>query len=158
MRTVILAVELMLRFHTEKGDPMPEDTGERPLKPAKRIRKGLQRAAGAVFAPLGLTEMLMAANATKCYPIVPLSAGHGPSNSDDDYDSWLNGETWSAVRTLFEAGYDARVFIAGGTVFGYIFLKEAQHETTAKVLKESYGIALSEEPVDWFTARLVRRY
>ena len=52
-----------------------------------------------------------------------------------------------AVGLLQTAGYDSRIHIAFGTLFGYVFATKEETGKIAEALKSLEGITLSEKPV-----------
>lgn len=72
---------------------------------------------------------------TRCYAVV----------QENPEDNMLLSQT---IKVLLEAGYKAKTYIAGGTVFGYVWMKSDEYEKVSNLLSIIDGVSVNPEPID----------
>ena len=120
-------------------------TGSDITKTAKKAGQGFFTAAKSVKDTIDQTKAKVAAKAVYCYAI-------STENVED------TEQTMYAVSLLKKAGYDARIHVAGGTMFGYVFAKGEEFDKAAKLLEPVNGVALNEKPVDKLMAEMIKKH
>ena len=63
-----------------------------------------------------------------------------------------------AVTLLKKEGYDARVYVSGGTMHGYVFAKGEAFQKVAKILEQVERVNLNEEPVNKSLAESIKKH
>ena len=120
-------------------------TGEDISKTAKKAREGLFSAAKTVKETLGQTKAKVASKAVYCYEI----------EVEDTEDT---EQIIQAVTLLKKEGYDARVYVSGGTMHGYVFAKGEAFQKVAKILEQVERVNLNEEPVNKSLAESIKKH
>ncbi len=67
-------------------------------------------------------------------------------------------KTMHAVDLLKKAGFDARIYVAGGTMFGYVFCKGEYFSKAKELLESADGVCLNEKPLDKVTAEFIKKH
>ena len=108
--------------------------GNGMTSPAERIKMSLDR-----------RKEKMSAKAANCYAVL--------TDNTEDTET-----TMAAVSTLKREGYDARIFVIGGTMHAFVFFNEKKHGKAAKLLKPFDGVSLSKKPVDKEMMEKIRKH
>ncbi len=114
-------------------------------KVGKKAGKGILTAAVSMKDTIDKTKEIAAAKAVNCYAIA----------TEDTEDT---EKTMYAVSILQKAGYEAKIHVAQGTMFGYVFVKGEDYENAAKVLEPIEGIMLNSKPVDKVMAGIIKKH
>nr|MCR5087992.1 ADP-ribosylglycohydrolase family protein [Oscillospiraceae bacterium] len=114
-------------------------------KSATKAREGVFSATKSVKETLEQAKASAASKTVYCYAI--------STNNDEDTEI-----TITAVSALKEAGYDARIYVSGGTMFGYVFAKGEDFHKAAGILDSIDGVTLNEKPVDKNLAELIKKH
>ncbi|WP_408069492.1 ADP-ribosylglycohydrolase family protein [Butyrivibrio sp. JL13D10] len=114
-------------------------------KAGKKAGKGILTAAKSMKDTIDKTKEMAAAKAVNCYAIA--------TENTEDTES-----TMYAVSVLQKAGFDAKIHVAQGTMFGYVFAKGEDYEKVAKLLEDVKGVALNANPVDKVMAEMIRKH
>ena len=64
----------------------------------------------------------------------------------------------NAVSIYQKAGYEAKVHVAGGPMFGYTFIKGEYFDKAAELLESEKGVSLNPKPVDKIMAEMSRKH
>ena len=124
-----------------KAKPQKQDIADT----VKKAGKGVQSAAKSVKKTLDKTKDKIASKSVYCFQIVTADS--------EDTETIMN-----AVSLIKKTGYDARIYVAGGTMFGYVFAKGEDHDKIAELLASEERAALSDQPVDKFMAELIKKH
>lgn len=119
-------------------------TGTDISKIAQKAGKGIFAAAKSVKESVDKSKEKAAAKAIRCYAIA----------TDDPEDT---EKTMHAVSIYQKAGYEAKVHVAGGTMFGYAFIKGEDFDKAAELLESEEGVSLNPKPVDKVMAEMIRK-
>ncbi len=120
-------------------------TGFDITKTAKKAGKSVFSAAKSVKDTIDQTKAKVAAKAVYCYAI-------SVENAED------TEKTIKAVSDLKDAGFDARIHVAGGTMSGYVFSKGEDFSKAAELVETIEGVTLNEKPVDKQLAELIKKH
>ena len=120
-------------------------TGADISKSARKAKDGLLSAAKSFKGTLDQTKAKVAAKTVYCYAIA----------TEDTEDT---EQIIQAVSLLKDNGYDARIYVSNGTMFGYVFAKGENREKAAMLLNSIERVVLNEEPVDKAQAELIRKH
>ena len=120
-------------------------TGADISKSARKAKDGLFSAAKFFKGTLDQTKAKVAAKTVYCYAIA----------TEDSEDT---EQIIQAVSLLKDKGFDARIYVSGGTMFGYVFAKGEDYEKTAALLESIERVALNEKPVDKAQAELIKKH
>ena len=107
---------------------------------------GLRDLLGGILSKFGkkdVNEYLSGHSNIKCYAI----AVENIENQEKIEES---------VVKLYEAGFDSTLYVAGGTVFGYVYLDDDELECAIVVMESIDGAIINPNPMDNFLARMIR--
>lgn len=113
-------------------------------KTAQKAGKGIFSAAMTVKENVDKSKEKVAAKAIKCFAI----ATDNPEDTE---------KTMQAVSIYQKAGYEAKVHVAGGTMFGYVFIKGEDFDKASELLDSVEGVSLNPNPVDKVMAEMIRK-
>ena len=119
----------------KKTKKLLEKTGSDITKTANKIGKNLLSTATILKKPFDHIKEKAASQTVTCHEIV--------SENPEDTE-----KTMGAVKALKEAGYETKVLVTKGTMFGYVFVKGEDFEKACNLLKPMTGIMLEKKPVD----------
>ena len=133
------------RDRSKEAKELIAKTGSDISKTTRKAGKGLFSVAKTVKRTLDHTKEKAAAKAVNCYAIT----------TDDPEDT---EKTIYAVSLLQKAGYDAKIHVAAGTMFGYVFVKGEDFTKCASLFETAEGIVLNEKPVDKAMAEMIKKH
>ena len=114
-------------------------------KTAQRAGKGILSAAKSVKDTLDQAKDKVAAKTENCYALL----------TEDPEDTEI---IIAAVSTIKQGGYDARVYVTSGTMYGYVFIKGENFEKVSKLLEPLDGVSLSAKPIDKIKAERIKKH
>ncbi len=120
-------------------------TGADITKSARKAKDDLFSAAKSLKGTLDQTKAKVAAKTVYCYAIA----------TEDSEDT---EQIIKAVSLLKDNGYDARIHVSGGTMFGYVFAKGEDYEKLAMLLDAIESVTLNEKPVEKALAEMIRKH
>ena len=131
--------------HAKEAKDFITKAGTDLSKTAKKAGKGIFAVAKSVKDNVDKSKEKAAAKAIRCYAIAV-------DNSED------TEKTMHAVSIYQKAGYEAKVHVSAGTMFGYVFLKMEELDKAVALLEGVEGVSLNPNPVDKIMAEMIRKH
>ncbi len=120
---------------TKEAKELISKAGSELSKSAKSAGKGILSIAKSVKESVDKSKEKAASKVINCYEI--------ENNNPEDTEKTIN-----AVELLKKAGYDSRVRVMSGTMYGYVFANLDGYEKATEIVKDIIGISIGKTPVD----------